>query len=136
MKSARELLFGAPILPVITGDLMDTPSPGNCDLVKSFTHFLTELGKQKPVIVLGNHDVKGDGVGLPDYAQAMKLLEDPSIQTGRVIWVDQSRIGLIRFSSVEPGVILAKGGIIETEMSDAEQILAKDERSKSTLFSR
>jgi hypothetical protein len=64
----------------------------------------------------------------------MKLLEDPSIQTGRVVWVDRSRIGLIRFSSVERGAKLARGGIIKTELIDSEQILGRDERSGTYML--
>jgi hypothetical protein len=124
----------AVVVAVITDDLVDSPTPENCELVRGFTRFLAELGKEKPVVVLRNHDVKGDGIGLSDYAQAMKLLEDPSIQTGRVVWVDRSRIGLIRFSSVERAAKLARGGIIKTELIDSEQILGRDERSGTYML--
>jgi predicted MPP superfamily phosphohydrolase len=127
----RELSDTGPVLPVVTGDLMDTPSEDNVSLVRSFTKFLADLGKEKPVIVLGNHDVRKDGWGPEDYSQAVKVQEDPSVQSGRVVWIEKSQVGLIRFSSVSYNADAAAGRIGDLELRDAEQVLTRDERSKT-----
>lgn len=52
---------GEAVIPLISGDLMDSPAEENLDQVRAFLSTLRTLGTEKPVIVLGNDDVRRDG---------------------------------------------------------------------------
>ncbi len=106
----RELGDDTPVIPVITGDLMDTPSEDNLGDVRTFMGFLKSLGLEKPVIVLGNHDVRDDGWLNPKLEQAINVSRSP------VVWHDKYSIGFACFNSVNGGR-LARGWIGEDEMT-------------------
>lgn len=106
----RELGEQAPIVPVMTGDLMDTPSDSNLGDVRTFMVFLNSLGIEKPIIVLGNHDVREDGWLSPQFKQAVNISRSP------VTWMDHHAVGLACFNSVNGGH-LARGLIGEQELS-------------------
>lgn len=116
---AAELGEHIPIVPIVTGDIMDTPDDANLDSVRDFLAFLNSVGSEDPVLILGNHDVRKDGWLSSDLQYALR------IQTDRVRWFDQSRVGLACFNSVRSGH-LARGHIDETEMMDVGMSL--DER--------
>lgn len=104
-----ELGEQAPIVPVITGDLMDSPSDENLGDLRSFMGFLDSLGIEKPVIVLGNHDVREDGWLNPKFEQAVNISRSP------VTWMDDYGVAFICFNSVNGGH-LARGFIGEGEL--------------------
>lgn len=106
----RELGEDAPIVPVITGDLMDTPSDENLGDVRAFMGFLKSLGVEKPIIVLGNHDVREDGWRNPQFEQAV------NISRGPVVWMDEHSVGFACLNSVNKGH-LARGWIGEDELT-------------------
>lgn len=106
----NELGENAPIVPVITGDLMDSPSEANLGDVRTFMGFLDSLGIEKPIIVLGNHDVREDGWLSPQLEQAVNISRAP------VVWMDNHEIGFACFNSVNGGH-LARGFIGETELT-------------------
>src|SRR5229473_1917932 len=108
---AEELGEQAPTVPVVTGDLMDTPDDANLDAVRDFLEFLHSVGSEDPVVVLGNHDVRRDGWLSPSLQNAMRIKSD------RVRWFDDARVGFACFNSVRSGQ-LARGKIDETEMMD------------------
>lgn len=105
-----ELGDEGPIVPVITGDLMDTPSEENLGDVRSFVGFLESLGIEKPVVVLGNHDVREDGWLNPKLDQALNLSRSP------VVWMKDHSVAFACFNSVNGGH-LARGFIGEQEMT-------------------
>lgn len=105
----RELGEDAPVVPVITGDLMDTPSEENLGDVRAFIGFLKSLGVEKSVIVLGNHDVRKDGWLNPQLEQAINISRAP------VTWMDDYCIGFACFNSVNHGH-LARGWIGADEL--------------------
>ena len=49
---------------VITGDAVDSPTNTNCDDFSEFSDFLKAHSGNKPVFVLGNHDVNQHGLAL------------------------------------------------------------------------
>jgi Calcineurin-like phosphoesterase len=106
----NELGEDGPIVPVITGDLMDSPSEENLGDVRSFMSFLLSLGIEKPVVVLGNHDVREDG-WLSD-----KLRHAINISTTPVTWIDDHAVGFACFNSVNGGR-LARGWLGEQELT-------------------
>lgn len=106
----------SPVVPVVTGDLMDSPEEGHLDAVRDFLEFLYGIGSEDPIVVLGNHDVRKDGWLSPDLRSAMRLTVD------RVRWFERSKVGLACFNSVRSGS-LARGRVDETELLDVGQAL-------------
>lgn len=105
-----ELGEQAPIVPVITGDLMNSPSDTNLGDVRSFMGFLNNLGIEKPVMVLGNHDVREDGWLSPQLEQAVNISRSP------VVWMKEHEVAFACFNSVNGGH-LARGFIGEDELT-------------------
>ncbi|MDA9483442.1 hypothetical protein XI07_15760 [Bradyrhizobium sp. CCBAU 11445] len=88
-----ELPEGGTVVPIITGDILDDPNPRYFDEAERFIDFLHNLGIEEPVIVLGNHDIRGDGFLLPDLSSALRFPNEP------IRWIDDARIGLACFNS-------------------------------------
>jgi predicted phosphodiesterase len=101
----------APVVPIITGDLLDSPSDDNLDAARSFMEFVSGLGTEEPVVVLGNHDVREDGWGRAQFEQALYLPQAP------VRWIEKCAVGLLCFNSVRGGN-LARGWVGEREMAE------------------
>ncbi|WP_439396698.1 metallophosphoesterase family protein [Bradyrhizobium sp. PMVTL-01] len=123
---AIELGDDEPLVPVVTGDLMDTPDEAHLHAVRDFLEFLHSVGTDEPVVILGNHDVRKDGWLSAELQNAMR------IQTDRVRWFDASRVGFACFNSVRGGR-LACGSIDETEMLDVGQALDR-QREKAQNY--
>lgn len=121
----NELGEDGPIVPVVTGDLMDSPSEENLGDVRSFISFLASLGIEKPIVVLGNHDVREDG-WLSD-----KLRQAISISTSPVTWIDDHSVGFACFNSVNGGR-LARGWLGEQELTHVGNALDKHPDKGST----
>lgn len=116
---AAELGEYAPVVPVVTGDLMDTPDDTHLDAARDFVEFLHSVGSEEPVFVLGNHDVRRDGWLNPELQNALR------IQTDRARWFDHCQVGLACFNSVRGGH-LARGRIDETELMDVGLALDRE----------
>lgn len=101
------------IVPLVTGDLMDTPNKKCRDGVRTFIDYLSNLGTERPVIILGNHDVRKGGWLTNKYKAAFTL----PIDANQVIWYEQNRVGLICFNSVRTGK-LARGSIGNEQLLD------------------
>ena len=122
-----ELGDSAKIVPVVTGDLMDTPSDDHLDYVRSFLDFLYGLGVEDPSIVLGNHDVRKDGYLLDSYRTAIRLPQLP------VRWFDDEEVGLLCINSVTNGR-LARGFVGEGQFMDlGSEIEREDSRAHYQL---
>ena len=113
---STDLGESAPILPVVTGDLMDTPDDVHLDAVRDFLEFLHNIGSDDPIVVLGNHDVRKDGWLGAELQNALR------IQVDRVRWFERCQVGFACFNSVRGGN-LARGQIDETEYLDVGQAL-------------
>ena len=105
-----ELGEQAPIVPVITGDLMDSPNDANLGDVQAFMGFLSRLGVEKPVLLLGNHDVRQKGWLSAKLDQAVNIPRVP------VCWMDDHEVAIACFNSVNGGH-LACGFIGEQELT-------------------
>lgn len=107
------------IVPVVTGDLMDSPCDKNLDSYRLFLHFLEGLGISPTLAVLGNHDVRKDG-----WLQRMlgKALQIPT--THGVTWYDEAGVGVACFNSVVDGR-WARGFVGERQRIDVANALDK-----------
>jgi hypothetical protein len=118
------------IVPVVSGDLMDSPNRRFLDKVRAFMDFLGGLGTKEPVIILGNHDVRKWGFLRENYKTPMSLPTNPS----HVEWFDDLRVGLVCFNSVVSGR-LATGFIGEEQLLDrANEIERKKDWREYTLL--
>jgi hypothetical protein len=125
---AAELGELTPVVPVVTGDLMDSPDDANLDAVRDFLEFVQDVGSEDPIIILGNHDVRRDGWLGANLQSALR------IQTDRVRWFRECRVGFACFNSVRSGS-LARGRIDETEYLDVGQSLDRNpEHSRSFVL--
>lgn len=111
------------VVPIVSGDLMDSPTDTNLDSVRLFFQFLNGLGTSPPLAVLGNHDVRKSG-----WLQRIlgRALQVPT--THGIHWFDEARVGIACFNSVVEGH-LARGFIGERQRIDmANRIDQKRER--------
>jgi hypothetical protein len=104
---------GETVIPLISGDLMDTPDEDNLDRVRSFLSFISRLGTERPVILLGNHDVRHDGILAESLRSAMQI----SGRTDSVAWFEDHNLGIACFDSVRGGK-LARGRIGQRQFLD------------------
>jgi len=117
------------VVPIVSGDMMDTPSDRNLDAVRSFFHFLHELGSAPPLAVLGNHDVRKDGWLNRLLGRALQL---PT--THGVHWYDEANVGVACFNSVVDGH-LARGFIGERQrINIANEIDADQKRNEFAIM--
>ena len=56
------------IIPLVSGDLMDTPDEDNLDRVRSFLGMLKTFGTEEPIVLLGNHDVRKDRIPVRGFS--------------------------------------------------------------------
>lgn len=122
----RELGEDAPIVPVITGDLMESPSDDNLGDVRAFMGFLNSLDVEKPIVVIGNHDVREDGWLSPQFQQAVNISSSP------VVWMDDYSVGFVCFNSVNGGR-LARGWLGEQEMAYVGNAIDERPRNASSF---
>lgn len=115
-RLVRELGNGT-VVPVVTGDLMDSPTDRNLDDVRRFIRSLSNLGGAAPLVVLGNHDVRKDGWLRRMLGRALQI---PT--THGVHWYDEARVGIACFNSVVNGR-LARGYIGERQWIDISNAL-------------
>jgi hypothetical protein len=104
---------GRRVIPLVSGDLMDSPTEDNLDRVRAFVGLLARLGTESPILLLGNHDVRNDGYLSENLRQAMQIEN----QSGSVRWFDDLRLGVACFDSVRGGR-LARGFIGERQLLD------------------
>ncbi|MBN8661712.1 MAG: metallophosphoesterase, partial [Candidatus Obscuribacter phosphatis] len=122
------------IIPVITGDLMHTPSAGNLQLVKNFQSYLTnDLKLEKPIIVPGNHDSRMLGF-LP--VQANYRISSLSHHADIFVPLEHCGVGFLRFDSNKVGpnpFALARGKIDEAELKEIGTAIDKYRASASQM---
>ena len=104
---------GETVIPLVSGDLMDSPDEDNLDRVRSFLNMLGRLGTEEPVVLLGNHDVRNDGYLAENLRMAMQI----DNRSGLVRWFDQFQLAIACFDSVRDGK-LARGFIGERQFLD------------------
>jgi hypothetical protein len=114
------------IIPIISGDLIDSPSEQYYDQARSFLNTISNVCGRPPILVLGNHDVRNSGYGFEDLRVAI------GFPTSNVVWDNNKHIGFICFNSVAGGS-LARGKIGERQFSDIGNAL--DARADIANFS-
>ena len=104
---------GEVIIPLVSGDLMDSPEEDNLDRVRAFLSWLGNLRTEPPIILLGNHDVRKDGY----LAENLRVAMQVDKRSGLVKWFEDLRLGIACFDSVRDGK-LARGYIGERQFLD------------------
>lgn len=108
-----ELEGASKLIPVLSGDILESPTEENVNRARMFMDFLDNLGTEEPIIVLGNHDVRSNGCLDNNYQIAIRLPH----QGARIVWLDDEKIAILCFNSVISGR-LARGHIGETQLLD------------------
>ena len=105
----------ATIIPVITGDLMESPSVINKQMYLQFSEVLSMKGCEKPIHILGNHDVDAKGILklLTDQKAIIASLSD----TSKVEVFKDLKLAIIKFDSNQGGK-LAQGEIGEAQLME------------------
>jgi hypothetical protein len=111
--TVKKVSDGSRILPLVTGDLMDDPDLKSLNSVRLFMDFLSNLGTEQPISLLGNHDVRKNGYLAENYRMVMRL---PTAPAG-VEWFDDLGVGLVCFNSVIGGKVAA-GSIGDAQLID------------------
>jgi 3',5'-cyclic AMP phosphodiesterase CpdA len=116
------------LIPIISGDLIDTPTEQYYDQARSFLNTVSNVCGNQPILVLGNHDVRDSGYGLEDLRVAI------GFPTTHVVWNEVHRLGFICFNSVAGGS-LARGRIGERQFADIGNALdTRDDISEFSLI--
>ena len=116
------------VVPVLSGDIVDSPNQNLVAEANAFLDFLSGLGTQAPVVVLGNHDVRKGGVFRKNFKSAFRL------PTTKVVWLDEQQVGILPFNSVMAGN-LAQGSIGEQQMIGiGNEIDRREDWKKYALF--
>jgi hypothetical protein len=105
--------YAEAVIPLVSGDLMDNPDEDNLDRVRAFLGFLSSLGTEKPIVLLGNHDVRRNGYLSDDLKMAMQIND----RSDAVRWFDDFKVAIACFDSVRNGK-LARGSIGERQLLD------------------
>lgn len=104
------------LIPILSGDLIDSPKKQYYDQARSFLNTIANICGRQPILVLGNHDVRHSGYGIEDLRLAI------GFPTTYVQWDDGNRLGFICFNSVAGGS-LARGQIGERQFTDIGNLL-------------
>jgi hypothetical protein len=105
MDLVAESPKGSRVIPVLTGDVIDSPNDEYYHSAREFIDFLHDIGTQHPAIVLGNHDVRKNGYLSENLRMAIRIPADHQVR-----WDDDQGIGIVCFNSVVGGK-LATGKI-------------------------
>lgn len=116
------------VLPIVTGDLIDDPEEKYLKHFRWFYDTLRHLTDHKPILLLGNHDIRRSGLWATDFNQAMRI-EAPST----VYWKDNFRLGIVAFDSVRGGDF-AQGSIGEEQLHTFGNELDRRDKQGYTLI--
>ncbi len=116
------------IIPIVSGDLIDTPNRDYHDQARGFLNTVSNLCGRPPILVLGNHDVRKSGIASEDLRIAI------GFPTTNVVWEESAKLGFVCFNSVAGGS-LARGRIGERQFTDlGNELDARDDISDFTLL--
>lgn len=111
---------GVPIIPIITGDLMDTPNQENGQKVKEFIAQLNSEMKHKSIFVFGNHDI--DNSGFISIGKQNKQAPIGLVQSEKIEKFDNYKLIIIKFCSNQNGQF-ARGEIGEQQLVEIAEEL-------------
>lgn len=101
------------VLPIITGDLVDTPKNVHVNAYNEFKEMLTGYGLNQPIQILGNHDV--DTGGFLKNASKQKAVVASLSQPKNIEILKEHQIGFVKFNS-NTGGNWAQGEIGEEQL--------------------
>jgi predicted phosphodiesterase len=113
-KQRSEIEETAKIHPIITGDLVDSPSKSNRQSFLDFTEMLNSKGFPEPTYILGNHDVNTSGLNFSNLLKSQKHIIS-SLINNKIDIIPELNIGLIKFDSNTSGEF-AQGKIGEEQL--------------------
>ena len=105
----------ASIVPIITGDLMQSPSSINKQAYFQFSELLVSKGFEWPIHILGNHDVASSGI--------LRLLTDQTAiiaslsSNSKIEILEELKLAIIKFDS-NTGGEFAQGKIGEDQLME------------------
>lgn len=111
--------FDDNVLFVITGDVVDSPRPSTMAEYSDFAEYLEDRCGQKPIRVLGNHDINNHGLAIFHRNQQITKIvsEYPKIEI-----IEEQRTVFLLFNSNTNGS-LAEGEIGIRQMSEMGNLL-------------
>lgn len=122
----------ATVVPIITGDLMDSPSLKNKQSYGEFFELLHAKGYENPVHILGNHDV--DTRGILKLLTNQKAIISSLSSNSKIAIFEELKLVLIKFDS-NTGGSLAQGRIGEDQLIEVgNEIDALPEKDKYTFI--
>jgi len=101
------------IIPIITGDLMESPDTLNEQSYQLFSDLLTSKGFEKPVHTLGNHDI--DTKGILRRLTGQKAIISSLSNSSKIQIFEELKLAIIKFDS-NTGGELAQGKIGEDQL--------------------
>ena len=114
-EQVNQLEDNSVIIPIITGDLMQSPSSVNKHAFLHFSEFLLSKGFEKPIYILGNHDV--DTSGFLKLLSNQKAIISSLTNTKKIEIFEDLKLAILKFDS-NTGGELAQGKIGEDQLME------------------
>lgn len=105
----------ATIIPIISGDLMQSPKSSSKQSYIQFSELLLSKGFERPIHVLGNHDV--DISGIMKLLTNQKAIISSLSNTSRIEIYEELKLAIIKFDS-NTGGELAQGKIGQDQLME------------------
>jgi len=119
-------------IPIITGDMLDSPTKTNHQTYNSFTELLRTKGFEDQIQILGNHDV--DTSGIVKRLTSQKTVITSLAQGNNIVLFEDLKLGIIKFNS-NSGGSLAQGQIGTDQLMDiGNEIDAIKNRNEFTFI--
>ncbi|MCB0472165.1 MAG: metallophosphoesterase [Flavobacteriaceae bacterium] len=134
-KHRRQTDSEIPMYPIISGDLVDSPTSKNVRLYQSFESQLESIGLANPISVLGNHDVHLKGF-IRSNQDGKNILTN-LVTRELITVVDKLKLIIVRFNSNIDGK-WAQGKIGLDQLADIgnqlDRLVGKDDYYKIALL--
>lgn len=116
--------YGPNVLPAVTGDIIDTPSPGAIAQADNFAAELDSSYSNPFMFIMGNHDLKEGGFRGPGSSLSQSFVRKP------VRYFDSHEVCVAGFNSCD-GAKYAEGVVTLGQMDRLGRELDGDDRSSS-----
>ncbi|MFA6979317.1 MAG: metallophosphoesterase [Ignavibacteriaceae bacterium] len=118
-------------IPIITGDLMNTPNRVNKQAYFEFIEMIVSKGFEKPIHILGNHDV--DTSGFVKFMTGQKSVIQALSSDNKIEIIAELNLGIIKFNS-NTGGEFAQGKIGEDQFIEIGNEYEHIENRKELTF--
>lgn len=119
------------LIPIITGDLMESPGKLNKKSYLKFSGRLKSMGFKKPVHVLGNHDVAKNG--LFRFLGKKKSVLSSLTNTSKIKIYKELKLAIVKFDS-NIGGKFAQGKIGKHQLAELDREIDEIEDKDSYTF--